>query len=168
MWYHAGTSLCNIFPSEEMIFYRAQLEPSASCSQVVIYNWPGLPNKDTMLQKLVVMLEAAKKVVRDEQQRPFGHLILVIRDVKRRAAEVEPLLLANEDTDKLADKELKCVSERNRIRQGLRDSFKSITVHTMPRPHPDIEGDFTRHMRSPLDWTIRFGGNCCLSMLPTT
>ena len=115
--------------------------------QVVIYNWSGLPNKDTILQQLVVMLNAAEKIItEDEHERTFGHLILVFRDVTGKAAGIEALVLGEEGTGKLKFAEQRHVSERNRIRQGIKEAFKSITVHTMPNPHPSIGGDvFTMH-----------------------
>lgn len=115
---------------------------SISCTvrQVVIFNWMGLPNKDTILQKLVVMIRAAEKVM-DRQEPTFGHLVLLVRDVKGKAAEIEALVMDDEDTGGLSLGERKDAHERNIIREGLRDAFKSITVHTMHRPHPDISGE---------------------------
>lgn len=102
----------------------------------------GLPNKDTILQKLVVMIKAAEKVMdrQDEGESTFGHLVLLVRDVKGRAAEIEALVMDDEDTRGLSVAEGKDAHERNTIREGLRNAFKSIAVHTMHRPHPEISG----------------------------
>ncbi|CAM9855642.1 unnamed protein product, partial [Ectocarpus fasciculatus] len=107
--------------------------------QVVIFNWLGLPNKSTILQRLVVMILAAEKVSRrkNEGEPMFGHLILVMRDVKQRAEEVEALVMDNED-DGLTHEDAEGVTERNLIRKRLRAVFKSVVVHTMHRPHPEI------------------------------
>lgn len=102
-----------------------------------------MPNKTTILQRLVMMVQAGEKVMErgDEGEPTFGHLILVVRDVKGQAAQIEALVMKDEHTGNLACKDGKEVLERNEIRKGLRKAFKSITVHTMHRPHPDIEGD---------------------------
>ena len=100
----------------------------------------GLPNKDTILQKLVVMVKAARKVMggNDEKGAPvFGHLILLMRDVKGKAAEIQALVLDDEETDDLTNG----ASERNKIRQGLKEAFGSVVVCTVQRPHPRIGGD---------------------------
>ncbi|CAN0363561.1 unnamed protein product, partial [Pylaiella littoralis] len=106
--------------------------------QVVIFNWLGLPNKSTILQRLVVMIKAGKKVVgqQDEGEPAFGHLVLLMRDVKGKAAEIEALVMDDEDVESLNFEDSKDILERNRIRKGLRTAFKSIIVHTMNRPHP--------------------------------
>lgn len=76
-----------------------------------------MPNKDTILQQLVVMLNAAEKVTpEDEHEGTFGHLIFVFRDVTGKAAGIEALVLGEEDTGKLKLAEQRYVSERNRIR----------------------------------------------------
>lgn len=113
--------------------------------QVVIFNWMGLPNKHTILQRLVVMIKAAEKVMaREEGDEPtFGHLILLMRDVKKgKAPEIEALVMGDEDTSGLEHDDKKDARERNIIRHGLRDAFKSIIVQTMHRPHEDISGTY--------------------------
>lgn len=89
------------------------------------------------------MLNAAERVTpaEEHEERTFGHLILVFRDVTGKAAGIEALVLGEEGTEKLKFTEQKHVSERNRIRQGLKAAFKSVAVHTMPNPHPNIGGD---------------------------
>lgn len=103
----------------------------------------GLPNKDTILQKLVVMIRAAETVMdrQDEGESTFGHLVLLVRDVKGKVAEIEALVMDDEDTGGQSLEEKKDANERNIIRQGLRDAFKSITIHTMHCPHPEISGE---------------------------
>lgn len=62
-----------------------------------------------------------------------------MRDVKGKAAEIEALVLGDEETaDGLTNDANK---ERNTIRQGLKEAFKSIIVCTLHRPHPRIGGD---------------------------
>lgn len=89
------------------------------------------------------MIKAGKKVIgrEDEAEPAFGHLVLLMRDVKGKAEEVKALVMDDEDAGGLKFDEAKDVLERNRIRNGLRAAFKSITVHTMNRPHPEIGGD---------------------------
>ena len=124
----------------------ACFEPSCTLCQVVIFNWMGLPNKHTILQRLVVMIKAAEKVMdrNNEEESTFGHLVLLMRDVKGKVAEIEALVMDDEDTIGLTHDERKDAEERNTIRQGLKDAFKSITVHTMHRPHPEISGAWMR------------------------
>ncbi len=119
--------------------------------QVVIFNWMGLPNKHTMLQELVVMVKAAEKVLMEseDKSRPtFGHLIILMRDVDGKVAEVEELVLGHENTRNLKHEQKKDPMERNAIREGLVDAFESITFHTMPSPHRKISGNvcFTPHL----------------------
>ena len=124
-------------------------------AQVIIYNWPGLPNKQTMLTDLVLMIKAAEKVLTgdsnddhddedgetDGEGNPtFGHLIILLRDVEGKAEEIEHLVLRKEATRRLKHDEKLDAGERNTIRDGLRNAFESITVHTMPLPHPNIAG----------------------------
>lgn len=108
----------------------------------MIFNWLGLPNKNTILQRLVVMIKAGRRVMgrEDEREPAFGHLILLMRDVKGKTAEIEALVMDDEDAGDLTFDDAKDVLERNRIRKGLRAAFKSIIVHTMNRPHPEIAG----------------------------
>lgn len=126
----------------------------------------GLPNKDTILQKLVVMVKAARKVMGrdDEEGTPvFGHLILLMRDVKGKAAAIEALVLDDEETGGLTND----AKERNTIRQGLKEAFKSIVVCTMHRPHPRIGGEYVElslwcslyHIQGsrPAPWSLHAG-----------
>lgn len=103
----------------------------------------GLPNRNTILKRLAVMMNAAEKVTGHEDggTTTFGHLVLLVRDVNGKAADIEGLVLGDEDAGDLPSGQEKNVTERNRIRQGLKKSFKSIIVHSMPRPHPEIDGD---------------------------
>ncbi|CAM9938236.1 unnamed protein product [Ectocarpus fasciculatus] len=109
-------------------------------SKVVIYNWMFLPNKNTMLQELLVMVKAAGKVVNSEGKREhaFGHLIILLRDVTDRAAETEAFVMGIEDTEDVTFEAAKDGIERNLIRTTLKKAFKSITFHTMPSPHANI------------------------------
>lgn len=124
-------------------------------SQVIIYNWHHLPNKQTMLDELVVMVEAAEKVLREDKEGgdgdqngeangketpSFGHLIILTRDIEGKAKEIEDFVLGMEQTQGLKHKEKLKAGERNLIREGLESAFESITFHTMPCPHPDIAG----------------------------
>lgn len=110
--------------------------------QVVIFNWLGLPNKNTILQRLVLMIKAGEKVAKRQNDGgpTFGHLILLMRDVKKSAADIKALIMNDEDAGELKLEEAKDIMERNKIRKGLRAAFKSIDVHTMHRPHAEISG----------------------------
>ncbi|CAB1099151.1 unnamed protein product [Ectocarpus sp. CCAP 1310/34] len=89
---------------------------------VVLFNWLGLPNKSTILQRLLVMIKAAEKVSRrkTKDEPIFGHLILVMRDVKQKAAEIEALVIDDEDGG-LTHEDAEGVTERNLIRKRLGD-----------------------------------------------
>eukprot|EP00752_Nemacystus_decipiens_P015572 g13895.t1 len=115
--------------------------PFLIVSKVVIFNWRGLPNKQTMLQELVLMIKAAEKVLPgDRDAEPaFGHLIILMRDVDMDAASIEEIVLKKERTRGLKHVEKKNMEERNLIREGLNEAFSSIAVHTMPSPHHEIE-----------------------------
>lgn len=129
-----------------MFFLETTRAPAA---QVVLYNWMSLPNKNTMLEELEVMVQAADKVTTENNQgqRDFGHLIILVRDVggPERAEEVKRLVLDNEEAGpgrtRLAQR--RAQDERNTIRDGLREGFASITVHAMPRPHPQCGGEYS-------------------------
>lgn len=109
--------------------------------KVVIYNWRGMPNRQTMLQELLVMIKAAEKVMAgDRDAEPtFGDLIILMRDVGD-AAGIEKIVLGEERTRGLKYKEKKDMDERNVIRRGLKEAFRSISIHVMPSPHRAIEG----------------------------
>ena len=117
-----------------------------------MYNWMSLPNKNTMLEELEVMVQAADKVTTDNNQgqRHFGHLIILVRDVggRERAEEVKRLVLDNEEAGPGRTRlpERRARDERNIIRDGLREGFASITVHAMPRPHPQCGGEYSFKM----------------------
>lgn len=108
-----------------------------------------------MLNELVVMIKAAEKVLREDQEGghgdqngeangeetpSFGHLIILIRDVEGQAKEIEDLVLGMEQTRGLKHEEKLEAGQRNLIREGLESAFESITFHTMPPPHLDIAG----------------------------
>ncbi|CAN0363637.1 unnamed protein product [Pylaiella littoralis] len=109
-------------------------------SKVVIYNWMSLPNKNTMLQDLLLMVKAAEKVVdKGKYVAAFGHLIILVRDVAEKAKEIKELVMGYEDMAAgLSWNDEAAVSDRNRIRKRLQEVFESIDVHTMPSPHADI------------------------------
>lgn len=102
-----------------------------------------MPNKQTMLQDLLGMVKAAEKVMPgDRDTEPtFGDLIILMRDVERDAAGIENIVLGEERTRGLKYEEKKDMEERNLIRRGLKEAFRSIAVHIMPSPHRKIEGE---------------------------
>ena len=106
-----------------------------------------------MLQELKVMIYAAERVTgRREGGTKFGHLIILLRDVDGRAAEIEELLFGVEDTDHVPLDQQKAPSERNSIRRAVKFAFESIVVHTMPSPHPRIAGmRFLAHLLDTLN-----------------
>lgn len=95
-----------------------------------------------MLEELMVMKDAAGKVLAGERKREpkFGNLVILLRDAKN-AAGIRNMLLEEEDTEDAQEKEEEKLDERNRIRRGLRRAFRSITVHVMPSPHHEINGE---------------------------
>ncbi|CAM9395147.1 unnamed protein product, partial [Ectocarpus fasciculatus] len=116
--------------------------PFLIISKVVIYNWKGMPNKQTMLEELLVMVEAVDKVSPGEAT--FGTLIILMRDVERGAEDIKDILMEEESTEGYTFKEKKLKEERNLIRRGLQAAFRSITVHLLPCPHQNIEGGGVR------------------------
>lgn len=118
--------------------------------QVTIFNWLGRPNKTTMLEKLELMVRATDSIIEHDgheggKGKVFGHLIILARDLSGpdRAEEIRELLLDNEDPGSSGDR--KGAANRNTIRDGLRSSFQSIIVRTLPTPHSHIEGEFHVH-----------------------
>eukprot|EP00752_Nemacystus_decipiens_P014561 g12968.t1 len=117
--------------------------PFLLASKFVMYNWMSLSNKHKILEELEVMVQAADKVAEenDKGQPNFGHLIILVRDFggSERAEEVKKLVLDNEEAGggRTKLKERRALDERNSIHEGLREGFASITVHAIPRPHPD-------------------------------
>lgn len=107
--------------------------------KVVIYNWRGMPNKQTMLEELLVMVMATDKVLPGEAT--FGHLIILMRDVERGAGDIENILMEEESTEGYTYMEKKQKDERNLIRKGLKAAFRSITVQLLPCPHHAIDGE---------------------------
>lgn len=101
-----------------------------------------------MLQELKVMIYAAEKVTgRKEGGNKFDHLIILLRDVDGREADIEELVLGIEDTDHLDLELQKDPTGRNSIRKALKFAFESIVVHAMPSPHPRIAGmGFVAHL----------------------
>ncbi|CBJ32504.1 GBP4, guanylate-binding proteins [Ectocarpus siliculosus] len=122
--------------------------PFLLLSKVIIFNWLGRPNKTTMLEKLEVMVLATDKIKQQDgdggcfHEKVFGHLIILARDLSgpEKAEEIRELLLNDEDAGPSKDR--KGATNRNTIRAGLRNSFESIVVRTLPVPHPSITGTF--------------------------
>ncbi|CAM9142812.1 unnamed protein product [Ectocarpus sp. 8 AP-2014] len=118
--------------------------PFLLLSKVIIFNWLGRPNKTTMLEKLEVMVLATDKIKQQDgdggcfQEKIFGHLIILVRDLSgpEKVEEIRELLLNDEDAGRSKDR--KGATNRNTIRAGLRNSFESIVVRTLPVPHPSI------------------------------
>lgn len=106
-----------------------------------------------MLEKLEVMVLATDKIKQQDgdggsfQDKVFGHLIILARDLSgpEKAEEIKELLLNDEDAGRSKDR--KGATNRNTIRAGLRNSFKSIVVRTLPVPHPRITGTFLCRVR---------------------
>jgi len=112
------------------------LTPLLLVSSVVIFNWPGRPAKDKMLEQLGKLVAAAEKVgPRPEgiaQQRCiFGYLYIVLRNVAH-AKGVKELLLNEEEPGPLSS--AKEVAERNRKRRVLHESFRDIFIFALPTP----------------------------------
>lgn len=95
-----------------------------------------------MLEKLEVMVLATDKIKQQAENTVFGHLIILARDLSgpEKAEEIRELLLNDEDAGRSKDR--MGATNRNTIRAGLRHSFESIVVRTLPVPHPMITGTF--------------------------
>lgn len=50
--------------------------------QVMIFNWKGRPNKSSMFDQLAIITNAASEIGRPHRKRAFGHLIILLRDVR--------------------------------------------------------------------------------------
>ena len=112
--------------------------------QVVIFNWLGRPNKNTVLGELATMSEAATFINRGQRGNAFGHLILLLRDVQVNGEkEVYSIVFENEDSDGAStDEEATAMEERNKTRNLLKKTFETVRVVCMPSPHAEIGGRY--------------------------
>ena len=112
--------------------------------QVVIFNWLGRPNKNTVLGELATMSEAATFINRGQRGNAFGHLILLLRDVQLGGEkEVYSIVFENEDPDDAGtDEEATAMEERNKTRNLLKKTFETVRVVCMPPPHAQIGGRY--------------------------
>ena len=114
--------------------------PILLTSKVVLFNWKGGPQVNSMLNNLATLVTAARRVAMEEEMANpaaegdfvglFGHLHVVMRDQ-------ELVGTPEELRRKLFDNErgrTKAVSARNDIRNVLKDEFESLSVHFLPRP----------------------------------
>lgn len=110
--------------------------------KVIIFNWKGFPNKETMLQALELMAHASDKFTKEgSNMRKFGHLVILLRDLdgEERRRDAEKLLLELEIPNANASfSETMGLDSRNRIRTHLQKCFLSLTVKSLPIPHPDV------------------------------
>ncbi|CAN0316110.1 unnamed protein product [Ascophyllum nodosum] len=114
--------------------------PLLILSKVVIFNWLGRPNKNTVLGELATMSEAATFINRGQRGNAFGHLILLLRDVQVNGEkEVYSIVFENEDSDGAStDEEATAMEERNKTRNLLKKTFETVRVVCMPSPHAEI------------------------------
>lgn len=120
----------------------AYLPACVFASQVILLNWRGTAVKDELLQKLSVLVDAAARIKPDEEEeskeeekessKVFGHLHIVMRDHPDTSGMYD--LLFKQESGRAADK---ARVERNRIREGILESFESVSVWGLPSPIRD-------------------------------
>jgi len=110
-----------------------------------MFNWMGIPNKATILDRLATMREAATFVNERQRGDSFGHLIVLLRDEPKREEEAHGLLFGKEDPESAGtQEEAQHMIARNKARDQLQESFQTIRVVCMPQPHADIKGGLRR------------------------
>eukprot|EP00050_Salpingoeca_kvevrii_P018039 m.70273 g.70273 ORF g.70273 m.70273 type:complete len:558 (-) comp7869_c2_seq1:2826-4499(-) len=119
----------------------ALMAPLLLVTKVVLYNWKGGLEKNTILQRLGTLVKAASMIATSQNTtpnstgKPFGHLHLVLRDWAKcddEAAElVRKALFDDEAGD---DPELVM---RNSIRAELKANFESMQIWLFPPPRTD-------------------------------
>ncbi|CAN0253612.1 unnamed protein product [Ectocarpus sp. 12 AP-2014] len=113
--------------------------PLLLLSKVVIYNWQGLPNRATTLDKLSAMTYAASLLSPEEREDSFGHLIILLRDVSSTQEQnAYDRIFEQEDETVPNTKAGDALKERNEKRKLLQQSFQSTRVCCLPRPHRAI------------------------------
>eukprot|EP00937_MAST-01D_sp_MAST-1D-sp2_P003764 g3764.t1 len=121
--------------------------PALLLSKVLLFNWRGAPEADTMLELLGVLADAAESInlpgddicsddegaedVREENI--FGHLHLVFRDWTFESDTAARELL---DLEKPKSRSAKT---RNTIRKTLKRVFTTITTWTLPVPVDNLQ-----------------------------
>ena len=100
------------------------------------------------------MSEAATFINRGQQADAFGHLVLLLRDVRFDGEkEVYSIVFENEELDDAGtDEAARSIEERNKIRNLLHKAFKTIRVVCMPLPHADIDGTYSSSLNMTLHW----------------
>ena len=131
------------------------LTPLLLVSSVFIYNWRGGAAKEGMLKQLGVLADVAHKVLppaskaTEQERRIFGHLHIVLRN-RAEVGDAEEVLLDDEKPG--TGVSVESVAKRNRVRQVLRESFRSIKISALPTPTDDEEalstGDVTKITRN--------------------
>ncbi|KAG5183520.1 hypothetical protein JKP88DRAFT_316589 [Tribonema minus] len=126
--------------------------PMLLLSNVVLFNWLGMPNKDTMVNQLALMKAAADIVDRSNRKNAFGHLVVVLRDCTSSRHECFDIIfgmeasgcvylplpdsvISPEDAD--TDKAEAAMRDRNCAREALKRAFTSTALFTLPVPHPE-------------------------------
>lgn len=110
-----------------------------------MFNWMGIPNKATILDRFATMREAATFVNECQRDDSFGQLIVVLRDVHKGEEEAHDLLFGKEDPESAgAQEEVQHMIARNKARDQLQESFQTIRVVCMPLPHAEINGGLRR------------------------
>lgn len=94
---------------------------------MVIFNWKGLPNRHSMMDRLGTIAHAAGRIEPSQGTKALGHLIILLRDLGNREDEAREFILEGEHCDR-ATIDL------------LKRSFSSIRVACLPTPHVDITG----------------------------
>jgi tetratricopeptide (TPR) repeat protein/energy-coupling factor transporter ATP-binding protein EcfA2 len=119
------------------------LIPPMLLSHVVIYNYKGRVRREPILSTLAVLTDAAEAVT-GKPDHLFGHLVFLLRDwdPKNDIYEAEKSVLEDEIIDGSQDKVFKAnAADRNARRKKIRDSFRSISFFSLPKPFAPSEDD---------------------------
>eukprot|EP00937_MAST-01D_sp_MAST-1D-sp2_P003748 g3748.t1 len=133
---------------EDVTYDALLVTPALLLSKVLIFNWKGAPQQDSILNLLGVLATAAQSVElpaeggadegsssdgETQDENIFGHLHVVFRDWSFESDTAARSLLKTEKGAK------KAIRERNGIRKQLKRVFTSVTIWTFPDPRESID-----------------------------
>lgn len=125
--------------------------------QIILFDWRRPSDKETMLDALELIVQASDRVRYGDNK--FGHLVIVLRDVhgaERDRAALDLGVMEDETAeDTFAGK--KAVYARNVIRKHLRRAFQSVSVQSLPEPHPGTACKLAEVLIGGIDPSWRVG-----------
>eukprot|EP00405_Crypthecodinium_cohnii_P015414 CAMPEP_0206463018 /NCGR_PEP_ID=MMETSP0324_2-20121206/26336_1 /ASSEMBLY_ACC=CAM_ASM_000836 /TAXON_ID=2866 /ORGANISM="Crypthecodinium cohnii, Strain Seligo" /LENGTH=706 /DNA_ID=CAMNT_0053935309 /DNA_START=301 /DNA_END=2418 /DNA_ORIENTATION=+ len=98
----------------------------ASKAVIFLEVCPTGPSKESVLESLQVMIQAAEFVANRQQRKHiFGGIHVVLRDCHQSEAECQEILFAQEDeADAETDEHVKAIRTRNEVRRALNLAFE--------------------------------------------